>query len=50
MKGEMGRLYGNKTFVQEMTNGYKIPEKIKQMGRQRGWRKNKENRSLLAKA
>jgi hypothetical protein len=48
MKGEMDRriIYGNKTFVQEMTNAYKISEKIKQMGRQRGWRKNKENRPL----
>jgi len=43
MKGEMDRriIYGNKTFVQEMTMAYKISEKIKQMGRQRGWRKNK---------
>ncbi|MCL4476072.1 MAG: hypothetical protein M1508_07595 [Nitrospirae bacterium] len=43
MKGEMDRriIYGNKTFVQEMTMAYKISEKIKQMGRQRDWRKNK---------
>jgi hypothetical protein len=48
MKGEMDRriIYGNKTFVQEMTNTFKVSEKIKQMGRQRGWRKNKENRPL----
>jgi putative transposase len=48
MKGEMDRriIYGNRTFVQEMTTAYRIYEKIKQMGRQRGWRKNKENRPL----
>ena len=45
MKGEMDRriIYGNKTFVQEMTTAYRIYEKIKQMGRQRDWRKYKEN-------
>ncbi len=48
MKGEMERriIYGNKTFVQEMITAYKISEKIKKMGIQRGWRKNKENRPL----
>ena len=48
MKGEMDRriVYGNESFVQEMTTAYKISEKIKQMGRQRGWKKNKENRPL----
>ncbi len=48
MKGEMDRriMYGGKDFVKEMTKTYKISEKIKQMGRQRGWRKNKENRPL----
>lgn len=48
MKGEMDRriVYGGKDFVKEMTKTYKISEKIKQMGRQRGWRKNKENRPL----
>ena len=42
MKGEMDRriMYGGKDFVKEMTKTYKISEKIKQMGRQRGWRKN----------
>ena len=46
MKGEMDRrvVYGGKDFVKEMTKTYKITEKIKRMGRQRGWRKNKENR------
>jgi hypothetical protein len=48
MKGEMDRrvVYGNKDFVKEMTKIYKITEKIKRMGRQRGWRKIKENRPL----
>ena len=48
MKGEMDRriVYGNKSFVQEMTAAYKISEKIKPKGRQMGWRKNKENRPL----
>jgi len=48
MKGEMDRriMYGGKDFVKEMTKTYKISEKIKQMGRQSGWRKNKENRPL----
>lgn len=48
MKGEMDRriVYGSESFVQEMTTAYKISEKIKRMGRQRGWRKNKENRPL----
>ena len=48
MKGEMDRriVYGSERFVQEITTAYNISEKIKQMGRQRGWRKNKENRPL----
>ena len=48
MKGEMDRriMYGGKDFVKEMTKTCKISEKIKQMGRQSGWRKNKENRPL----
>ena len=48
MKGEMNRriVYGGKDFVKEMTKTYKVSEKIKQMGRQSGWRKNKENRPL----
>jgi hypothetical protein len=48
MKGEMDRrnVYGGKDFVKEMAKTYKISEKIKQMGRQMGWRKNKENRPL----
>src|SRR4030066_1008452 len=46
MKGEMDRriVYGSESFVQEMSAVYKISEKIRQMGRQKGWRKNKENR------
>ena len=48
MKGEMDKriLYGSESFVQEMSAIYKISEKIRQMGRQKGWRKNKENRPL----
>ena len=48
MKGEMNRrvLYGGADFVKEMEKTYCITEKIKQMGRQKGWRKNKENRPL----
>lgn len=48
MKGEMDRqiVYGSESFVKEMTTAYKISEKIKRMGRQKGWRKNKENRPL----
>jgi hypothetical protein len=48
MKGEMDRriIYGNKSLVREMTTAYRIYEKIKQMGRQRGWRRNKGNRPL----
>ena len=48
MKGEMDRriVYGSERFVQEMTTAYNISEKINQMGRQRGWRKDKENRPL----
>jgi len=32
--------------VKDMAETYNISEKIKRMGRQRGWRKNKENRPL----
>lgn len=41
MKGEMDKriVYGGEDFVKDMTATYKISEKIKQMGRQRGWRK-----------
>jgi len=48
MKGEMDRriVYGGEDFVKDMTTTYNISEKIKRMGRQRGWRKNKENRPL----
>src|SRR3989344_9264331 len=48
MKGEMDKriVYGSESFVQEMSAVYKISEKIRQMGRQKGWRKNKENRPL----
>ena len=48
MKGEMDKriVYGSESFVQEMSAIYKISEKIRQMGRQKGWRKNKENRPL----
>ena len=46
MKGEMDRriVYGSEGFVQEITTAYKISEKIKQMGRQMGWRKHKDLR------
>ena len=48
MKREVDRriVYGGKDFVKEMMKTYKISEKIKKMGRQSGWRKNKENRPL----
>ena len=48
MKGEMNRriVYGGADFVKDMTASYNISEKLKPMGRQRGWRKNKENRPL----
>jgi putative transposase len=48
MKGEMDKrlLYGNEDFVKGVTATYTISEKIRQMGRQRGWRKYKENRPL----
>jgi hypothetical protein len=48
MKGEMDRriVYGGEDFVKNMMSNYNISEKIKQMGRRRGWRKNKENRPL----
>jgi putative transposase len=48
MKGEMDRriVYGGEDFVKDMATAYKIPQKVRQMGRQKGWRKNKENRPL----
>lgn len=48
MKGEMNKriVYGGEDFVKEMTKSYNVLEKIKRMGRQKGWRKNKENRPL----
>lgn len=48
MKGEMDRrmVYGGENFVKDMAKTYNITEKIKRMGRQRGWRNNKENRPL----
>jgi hypothetical protein len=48
MKGEMERrlVYGGERFVQKMAAAYRISETIKQMGRQHGWRKNKENRPV----
>ncbi|MDD5167284.1 MAG: transposase [Syntrophales bacterium] len=48
MKGEMDRrlVYGGDDFGKDMTMTYNISEKRKLMGRQRGWRKNKENRPL----
>jgi hypothetical protein len=41
MKGEMDRriIYGNKTFVQEMMTAHNISEKIRQVGRQKGWKR-----------
>ena len=48
MKGEMDKrlVYGSDDFVKDMATSHHISEKIKQIGRQRGWRKNKENRPL----
>jgi putative transposase len=48
MKGEMDRriVYGGEDFLKGMLVTYHISAKIKQIGRQRGWRKNKENRPL----
>jgi hypothetical protein len=48
MRGEMDRriVYGGEDFVKELTTTYNISEKIKRMGRQKGWKKNKENRPL----
>jgi putative transposase len=48
MKGEMEKriVYGGEDFVKAMTTTFNVSEKIRQMGRQRGWRKNKENRPL----
>ncbi|MEN6318916.1 MAG: transposase [Syntrophaceae bacterium] len=48
MKGEMDRrlVYGSRDFVKSVATAYNISEKIKRMGRQTGWRKNKENRPL----
>jgi len=41
MKGEMDKrlVYGSESFIEELTKTHKIAEKIKPMGRQRGWRK-----------
>jgi hypothetical protein len=48
MKGEMDRrmIYGGEDFVKSMAKAYDITDKIRPMGRQRGWKKNKENRPL----
>ena len=48
MKGEMDRriVYGGEDFVKNMTATYNIVEKIRQIGRQRGWSKYKENLTL----
>jgi len=48
MKGAMDRrlVYGSEGFVKEMETIYNISEKIKRIGRQRGWRKNKEINTL----
>jgi REP element-mobilizing transposase RayT len=37
---------GGDDFVKGIATTYNMPEKIKCMGRQRGWRKDKENRPL----
>ncbi len=39
----MRMVYGVKDFVKEMMAPYNVSEKKKQMGRQSGWRNNKEN-------
>ena len=46
MKGEMDRrmVYGSEDFVKDITTTYDISEKIRRMGRQKGWKKYKENR------
>jgi len=43
MKGEMDRrmMYGGEDFIEEMAKTYNITEKIKRIGRQKGWMKNK---------
>ncbi len=48
MKGVMDRrlVYGSNDFVKSMITAYNISEKIKRIGRQKGWRKNKENRPI----
>ena len=45
---EMDRriVYGGEDFVKDTMTTHNISEKIKRMGRPRGWRKNKENRPL----
>jgi hypothetical protein len=40
-------VYGGEDFLKDMLVTYHISEKIKRMGLQRGWRKNKENRYIL---
>ena len=39
-------IYGGEDFVKKMAEAHNITEKIKRMGRQRGWRKNKEKRPI----
>jgi len=48
MKGVMDKriVFGGEDFVKALKKTFQISEKIKQIGRQRGWRKNKENRPL----
>jgi len=48
MNGEMDRrmIYGGEDFVKSMAKAYDITDKIRPMGRQRSWRKNKENYTL----
>ncbi len=51
MKREMDRrmVYGGEDFVKDMAKTYNITEKIKQMGRQRGWRNNKGDNGAVEK-
>lgn len=47
-RGEMDRriVYGDENFVKDKAKTYDITEKVKLIGQQRSWRKNKENRPL----
>jgi putative transposase len=48
MKGEMDKriVFGGVEFLKTINKVFQISEKIRPKGRQRGWRKNKENRPV----